>query len=264
MPDIDIGRGILHYEEQGTGFPVLLVSGLNGLASPWQPVATSLAAHFRVISHDHLGLGGSGPRSGPCSVDEIAADVVALMDRLDIPRAHLVGHSLGGAVVQAVAADHPDRVARSVIYASWPGRDSYFDRVMSARRDVLTEMGVEHFLRTGPIGIYPPRWIRDNDQMLRQALPDLLANFVGTAVMLQRIDACLNHERRDTLARIRAPTLVLAVEDDVSTPVHCSEQLAAGIPRARLQTLPYGGHNAHVVVPDQIAACLRDFLPPVP
>lgn len=260
MPDIDIGRGMMRYEDLGSGFPVLLVSGLNGLAAPWRTVAAILATRFRVVSHDHLGLGGSGPRSGPCSVDEIAADVLALMDRLGIARAHLVGHSLGGAVVQALAADQPDRVARLVIYASWPGRDSYFERVMSARREVLTGMGAEHFLRTGPIGIYPPRWIRDNDKVLQAALPDLVANFVGEDVMLQRIDACLDHERRSSLARIQARTLVLGLRDDVSTPEHCSEELASLIPGAVLRLLPYGGHNAHVVVPSDVAACLADFL----
>ena len=132
MPDIDIGGGVLHYEEQGAGEPVFLVSGLNGLAAPWQAVATMLARRFRVVTHDHLGLGGSGAQSGSCSVDAIAADVLALMDRLTVSRAHLVGHFLGGAVVQAIAADHPERVARLVVYASWPGYDSYFDRVMSA------------------------------------------------------------------------------------------------------------------------------------
>ena len=260
MPDIDIGRGVLHYEEQGIGEPVFLVSGLNGLAAPWQAVTTMLARRFRVVTHDHLGLGGSGQRSGPCSVDTIAADVLALMDRLNVSRAHLVGHSLGGAVVQALAADHPERVARLVVYASWPGHDSYFNRVMSARREVLIGMGTEHFLRTGPIGIYPPRWIRDNEKVLCRALPELLDKFVGSDVMLNRIDACLDHERRTSLPHIKAPTLVLALEDDVSTPPHCSEELARLIPGSILQMLPYGGHNAHSVVPAEIGACLEAFL----
>lgn len=133
-------RGVLHYEEQRAGEPAFLVSGLNGLAAPWQAVATMLARRFRVVTHDHLGLGGSGARSGSCSVDAIAADALALMDRRAVSRAHLVGHSLGGAVVQAISADHPERVARLVVYASWPGYDSYFDRVMSALlRDNLGE-----------------------------------------------------------------------------------------------------------------------------
>lgn len=261
MAELELDWGRLQYEEVGSGPAVLLVSGLNGLAAPWAGVVQALSARFRVITHDHRGLGRSGPWDGAYSVEQIAADALALMDRLGVARAHLIGHSLGGAVVQAIAADHPERVGHLVIYASWPGRDSYFDRVMTARREVLLGMGEEHFLRTGPIGIYPPQWIRQHDEALRAALPSLVSGFVGTTVMLRRIDACLDHERRASLPSITAPTLVLGLKDDVSTPPHCSEELAALIPGAALRLLPYGGHNAHLVVPNEIAACLDEFLP---
>ena len=252
--------GELNYEDAGTGEPLLLISGLNGLAQPWQAVAAQLARRFRVITHDHRGLGGSSAWDGPYSVDQIAADVVGLMDRLDISRAHVVGHSLGGAVAQAIAADHPSRVARLVIYASWPGPDPYFARVMTARREVLTEQGVDAFIRTGPLGIYPPPWIVEHDQAFTAALPAQIAGFVGTPTMLRRIDACLAHDRRSSLSHIGAPTLVLGLADDASTPAHCSEEIAATIPGAVLRLLPYGGHNAHVVIPGELARELEAFL----
>ena len=260
MPDVELDWGRLHYGEVGAGDPVLLISGLNGLTAPWRAVADALAPRFRVITHDHRGLGASGAWDGDYSVDQIAGDVLGLMDRLGLARAHLVGHSLGGAVAQAIAADHPERVARLVIYASWPGHDPYFERVMTARREALQVLGAEYFLRTGPIGIYPPRWIRDNDAALQAGLPLLLADFVGTPTMLRRMDACLAHERRSSLPRIKAATLVLGLDDDASTPPHCSEELAALIPGAALRLLPYGGHNAHVVVSGEVAGCLGRFL----
>ena len=260
MPDVSLPWGRLHYEAAGTGDPVLPISGLNGLAAPWRTVAASLARRFRVITHDHRGLGASDRWAGAWSVDQIAADVIGLMDRLGLEQAHLVGHSLGGAVVQAIAADYPNRVDRLVIFASWPGQDPYFEQVMTARREVLAGLGVETFLRSGPLGIYPPRWIRDNHVALQAGLPAALAGFVGVDAMLQRIDACLAHERRTSLPRIAAPTLVLGLDDDASTPSHCSEELAALIPGAKLQLLPYGGHNAHVVVPGEVAAYIDRFL----
>lgn len=250
----------LHHDEQGSGDPVLLVSGLNGLAAPWRATARSLARRFRVITHDHRGVGRSGAWEGPYSVDQIASDVLGLMDRLGLERAHIVGHSLGGAVAQAIAIDHPSRVDRLVVYASWPGHDAYFDRVMRARREVLTGLGVAEFLRTSPIGIYPPRWIRDNHAGLDASLPAQIESFVGTATMLGRIDACLAHDRRHSLPRISAPTLVLGLQDDMATPPHCSEELTSLIPGAQLHLLPYGGHNGHVVVPDAVAECLDRFL----
>ncbi len=256
---ITLDWGALHVEQAGSAAPLLLISGLNGLAQPWHGIMPKLAEHFQVITHDHRGLGGSDPWNGPYSVDQIAADVLALMDQLDIAKAHIVGHSLGGAVAQAIAADHPARVAGLVIYASWPGPDAYFARVMTMRRQMLTELGVETFLRTGPIGIYPPLWINEHDAAFEAGLPAAIAAFPGVEKMQRRMDACLNHDRRASLGRITAPCMVLGLQDDMSTPIHCSQELAAAIPGARLVTLPMGGHNAHLVVPDQLSDCLLDF-----
>lgn len=257
----------LHFEDVGDGAPVLLISGLNGLAQPWEQVTGLLGGlgRYRIVTHDHRGMGRSGPAPDRPSVDGIAADVLALMDALGIARAHIVGHSLGGAVAQAFAVAHPARVAGLVIYASWPGPDAYFARVMSMRRELLLAQGVKAFLRTGPIGIYPPDWIVRHDAAFEAALPVSLAKFPGVPAMLGRMDACLAHDMRAKLARIAAPTLVLGLQDDMSTPAHCSAELATAIHGARLAMLPYGGHNAHLVVPDQVARCLHDFfslLPP--
>jgi aminoacrylate hydrolase len=264
MARIRLDWGALHVEEQGSGAPLLLVSGLNGLAQPWQGIVPGLAETFRVFTHDHRGLGASDRWDGAYSVDQIAADVLGLMDGLGLARAHIVGHSLGGAVAQALAVDHPDRVAGVVIYASWPGPDAYFVRVMKMRRQMLLGLGVESFLRTGPIGIYPPHWITTHDAAFEAALPAALAAFPGVDVMLRRMDACLAHDRRATLGRIAAPCLVLGMRDDMSTPSYCSEELAALIPGARLTLLPMGGHNAHLVVPEQVQESLRGFLCSLP
>lgn len=260
MARIMLDWGELNYEDTGSGEPLLLISGLNGLASPWQGIVPALAERFRVITHDHRGLGRSDAWAGPYSVDQLAADVLGLMDRLDLRRAHIVGHSLGGAVAQAIAADHPGRVAGLVIYASWAGPDAYFDRMMTMRREILTGLGVETFVRTGPLAIYPPDWIRRHDAAFAAALPAALDAFPGKEIMLRRMEACLSHDRRLALGHITAPTLVLGLLDDMSTPAHCSEELAARIPGARLSMVPYGGHNAHQVVPQDIERSLLAFL----
>ena len=259
MPKVVLDWGNLHYDEAGSGDPLLLISGLNGLAAPWQTIVPGLAERFRVITHDHRGLGQSDAWDGPYSVDQIAADVLGLMDRLGIARVHIIGHSLGGAVAQAIAADHPTRVAGLVIYASWPGKDAFFDRTMLMRRDVLLQQGIEPFLRTGPLGIYPPRWVRDNDAALTAALPAAVTAFPGVEKMVARMQACLDHERRESLPRIVAPTMVIGMQDDVATPAYSSMEIADAIPGAKLVLLPYGGHNAHQVVPAELQAHLLAF-----
>lgn len=263
MSTLSLPWGDLHYAQSGDDRapPLLLISGLNGLARPWQAVVPTLAAHYRVITHDHRGLGNSARWQGAYSVEQIASDVIALMDGLGIARAHIVGHSLGGAVAQTLAIDHPQRVDHLLIYASWAGPEPYFTRVMQMRREMLLGLGVEAFLRTGVIGIYPPDWIAAHHRELDANLPAMVQAFVGVPTMLSRMDACLAHDRRSHLTQIKAPTLVLGLEDDMSTPAYCSAALANDIPGAQLRLLPYGGHNAHLVVPDQVCAVILGFLP---
>src|SRR2546425_2111357 len=110
MPTISIGDAQLWYEEAGAGPPLLLISGLNGIGSWWATQVQYLAPEFRVITHDHRGVGRSTWSEITYSVDQMAADVVRLMDALGIDSAHLVGHSTGGAIGQVIAQAHPERL----------------------------------------------------------------------------------------------------------------------------------------------------------
>ncbi len=129
MPRIVIGDGALYYERQGVGFPVLFVSGLNGFASFWQDQVPAFAKKFDVITHDHRGIGQSDLTRSGFTVDRMAADVIGLMDALEIERAHVVGHSTGGAIAQTLAIEHPKRLASVVLSATWTKPDAYFRRM---------------------------------------------------------------------------------------------------------------------------------------
>src|SRR5579863_4943199 len=100
MPKLTVHSGEIYYEEHGAGPPLLLVSGLGGLASYWRPQLPALTDRFQVIVHDHRGTGQSEKSRIRYSVEQMAADVVGLMDGLSIPFAHVLGHSTGGAIGQ--------------------------------------------------------------------------------------------------------------------------------------------------------------------
>src|SRR4029077_1691856 len=141
MPRIVIGDGALYYERQGVGFPVMFVSGLAGFASFWHDQAVSFAKNFDVITHDHRGIGQSDLTRSGFTVDRMAADVIGLMDALEIERAHIVGHSTGGAIAQILAVEHPKRLASVVLSASWTKPDAYFRRLFGLRKDILLRLG---------------------------------------------------------------------------------------------------------------------------
>ncbi|HZP37358.1 MAG TPA: alpha/beta fold hydrolase [Methylomirabilota bacterium] len=242
MPHVSIGDADIYYEEQGRGPALMLVPGLGGQGAFWAPQVRDLARDFRVIVHDHRGAGGSTHSRIRYSVDQMAADTVALMDRLGVERAHYVGHSTGGAIGQTIAQDHPDRLLSLVLSATWPGPDPYFRRCFETRKELLLHRGFESYWRASVVMLRPPRWVSAHDAALEEELARLRASAPPPEVLASRIDAIVAFDRQERLGEIRCPTLVVVAADDALTPVHYSEELAARIPGARLAILPTGGH----------------------
>lgn len=171
-------------------------------------------------------------------------DLLAVMDHLDIEKAHLVGHSTGGAIGQTLAAKHPDRLASLVIYASWTKADPFFRRVFEARRTLLTSSGAGAYVRSTAFFLYPDWWINANERLLEEREQVLIPVFPPAEIVASRIDAILEFDREADLPRIEVPTLVICARDDILTPPYFSRKLAKLIPNAELVELARGGHCA--------------------
>ncbi len=260
MPKVDIGDAEIYYEETGDGPPLMLVPGLGGGGSFWAPQIAEFAEHFRVIIHDHRGAGQSTHSLIDYSVDQMAADTVALMDGLGIDSAHYVGHSTGGAMGQTIAQDHPERLKSLVLSATWAGRDSYFRRCFETRREVLVELGLEAYARASTLVLMPPWWIAENDALIAEQAKILAVNNPPTEVMVSRIDAIMKYDRRAGLGDIRTPTLVICARDDAVTPSHLSDELAGSIPGAEQIVLDRGGHFVPVIQSGDYNPPVLDFL----
>jgi aminoacrylate hydrolase len=260
MPKADLGDLQIYYEAHGEGPPVLLVPGLGGIGAYWQPNIPAFSAKHRVIIHDHRGTGQSSRSSIKYSVDQMTDDLVRLMDHLKIDRAHLVGHSTGGAIGQTLAATRPERLASLVIYSSWTKADPFFKRIFEARRTLLTTAGAAAYVRSTAAFLYPDWWINTNAALLEEREKITIPNFPAAEIVASRIDAIVAFDRTADLARIKAPTLVICAKDDFLTPPYFSEELARLIPGAELQLLDKGGHCASETAPDAFNAAVLKFL----
>jgi len=260
MPKANIGDAELYYEEHGSGVPVMLVPGLNGVGSFWAKQAPALAKEFRVIVHDHRGTGQSTKSLIDYSVDQMAADSLKLMDALKVERAHYVGHSTGGAMGLTVAEDRPERLKGLVLSAAWAGNDPYFNRCFAARREVLERLGWESYLRLSATYLWPGYWITAREREMAEEEKHTAANIGDPTIMLRRIDAIMRYDRRAKAGSVKAPTLAICAADDMTTPPFLSEELARLIPGAKLTVLPKGGHFAPIVEPDSYNAAIVGFL----
>lgn len=244
MPKVGVPDGEIYYEIYGSGAPLLLVPGLGGVGSYWAPNIPALSQKYHVIIHDHRGTGQSSRSRIRYSVDQMTADLLAVMNDVGIEKAHLVGHSTGGAIGQTMAALHPDRLISLVIYASWTKSDPFFQRVFEARRMLLTKGGASAYVRSTPVFLYPNWWINENIKLLEEREKVSALNFPPVEIAASRIDAILEFDRTADLERIKTPTMVLCAKDDILTPLYFSQDLARMIPGAQLVELERGGHCA--------------------
>src|SRR3954454_245899 len=113
MPQTAVRTGVtLYYEITGEGEPVLLIMGTSGSLLLWGEVAPRLAQEYQVIAFDNRGLGGSERGEGQITVASLAEDASALLEALEIPRAHALGWSLGSAIIQELGLAHPGPVGQ--------------------------------------------------------------------------------------------------------------------------------------------------------
>jgi aminoacrylate hydrolase len=257
-----IANGITHgYDLLGEvgGTPVALVPGMGGAASYWAPQLASLASTHRVLSYDHRGIGRT-TRVPVRDIDELADDFVGLLDALDIPAVHFVGHSTGGAIGLSVAVRHPGRISSMLLYASIHRADAYRRRVFALRRRILEEMGPEEYARTTSLLFYPPAYVAANAAALEAGEVRAVAEIGTPEIMNSRFDAILNFDIAARLCEVRVPTLVLCAQDDMLTPAYFSREIAASIPGAELRLWESGGHALSRTRPAEFEAVLREFL----
>jgi aminoacrylate hydrolase len=190
----------------------------------------------------------------------MTTDLIKLMDRIGIEKAYLVGHSTGAVIGQVMAVEHPDRLLGLVMYAGWTSTDPFMRRIQEARKTLALSAGAEAYVKATPLFLYPNWYINQNAEALAEADKAAAAKFHPADIAAARVDAVLKFDREADLRRVRTPTLVLGVEDDVLTPAYYSRTIARAIPGAELTIMPRGGHAASITCPDEFNKIVLDYL----
>jgi 3-oxoadipate enol-lactonase len=118
MPFVQTNGIKLYYELHGNGEPLVLIPGIGYDGWMWHKMIPGLDDHFQVISIDNRGAGQSDKPAGPYTAQILAADIVGMLDDFGIAKAHILGHSMGGFIAQALAIDYPERVDRLILSAT--------------------------------------------------------------------------------------------------------------------------------------------------
>jgi len=249
-----------YYELVGEGEPVLLIPGLGTTCRLWDPVAPELAADFSLILADNRNVGRSAGRRRPRTLADFAADLVELLDELQLDRAHVMGISLGGVIAQRLAVDHPDRVDRLVLVSCADRFTPYLRQMTSLLAHSLRRFPREMFVRTIELLGTSPQFLDTHTELVERRVRAKCAAGIGARSLADQLRCLAHSEFRPEDYRITAPTLVIAGEHDVLIPAFYSRRMAGRIPDCRFVLIPGGGHNPLVDYPGRLAPLVAGFL----
>lgn len=237
------------------GPAIVFVHGVGSTAAIWDYQLEAFASAYRCFAIELRGNGVPKPEAPPETIarEGFLEDVLAVADAAGADRFHFVGCSLGGAIGFELWLRAPGRV-RSLTFAgsfaAYPNADSYVDAVVASVRAAGT---MEAFAkaRAEKLGLPPGR--RSAETIAQMACKDVESYIASTR-------ATWTGDFRAMLGSIRVPTLVVYGENDAVAPAALSQEIARGIPGARLEAIAGAGHVVNADAPERFNDLLRSFL----
>lgn len=212
MPKVDAGGSELYYERSGSGEPLLLIQGMSATHRAWgQDFLAPLMESLECIVFDNRGMGLSGEARMPFTIADMAGDVAALLDALELERAHVLGISMGGMIAQELALAHPERIrslSLGATYCGGPGSTLMAEEDLRTLGAAMASGDRELVLRSmWEINLSPGfREVGSRYAAFHEMATELQA---PRDVILQQMRACGAHDTSARLGQISVPTQVI-------------------------------------------------------
>lgn len=249
---------LVHWRDYGPRSApcVVMVNSLGTDLRIWDEVSAALSAHWRVIAYDKRGHGLSETDAGSYSISDLADDLLALVDHLDVERFALVGLSIGGMIGQVLGSRSPQCLSALVLADTAPKvgtPDSWGERIHAIERgglEAIADPVMERWFTPGFRAAQPDQVSGWRNAFVLQSA----AGYIATCKALQTADLT-NH-----VAGISIPTLVVAGDSDLATPPGLVEAMALKIPRARFELIEKCGHIPPIEQPELLSKLVSGHL----
>jgi pimeloyl-ACP methyl ester carboxylesterase len=266
MPTVHVNGITLAYDTHGSGKPLVLISGIGYDRWEWHRMMPGLAEHFTVITFDNRGVGQTDKPAGPYTAQMLAEDTAGLITALGYERAHVMGHSLGGYIAQALALHHPELIDKLILASTNFGGPHHIPVTPEALA-VLTDVKSDPVTRfkNGLVVSTAPGYAEKNAAMIDTWLTWRVQNPIDPAAYQAQLaiglalfaeSACFEGK----LQQVTASTLILFGAHDKVVPPGNAELLAREIPHSTIEILPDAGHFFPIETPEAANATLVKFL----
>ena len=236
--------------------PVLMLSNsLSSDSTMWDDQLPRWTRRYRVVRYDQRGHGRTAAPPGPCSMDDLGRDALAVLDHLGIARVHFCGLSMGGMVGMWLLTHAPERIDRAVLAntsAHMGPPDLWNARIALAREggmEATVEPTVKRWFPAAFHASAPATIARVRDMIRRTSV----AGYVGCCEAIRDMD------QRESIGSIRRPTLVIVGAHDPATTVDAGRAIHAAIPGAAIAVLD-AAHISNIEQPEAFARTVEDFL----
>lgn len=258
-----VGGIRVHFEEYGSGEPVLLIMGAGARGGLWRThqVPALTAAGYRAIIFDNRGVPPTDAGTEKFTLNDMVADTAGLIEQLGIGPCRVVGFSLGGMILQELMLTRPDLVTRAVMMAT-RGRSDALRVAMTEAEAELRECGIT----------LPPKyaaWVhatqylsphtRDNERLIRDWLEVFGISSKDTSLSYAHQGLEMIGNRLEEYRKITSPCLVIGFQDDVVAPPFFGREIAAHIPACEYAEVADCGHYGYLEQAEEVNSLIIDF-----
>jgi pimeloyl-ACP methyl ester carboxylesterase len=248
-----------YYELIGDGPPLLLIPGLGCSCRVWDPAVDVLSKRFTVILIDNRGMGCSQAKRPTSTLHDYSADIVELLDHLQLDKVCVLGISLGGIIAQRFTLDHPGRVERLVLISCSDHFSPYLRHMMTMLGQILRRFSWEMFVRTVELLGTSPAYFDAHAPEVEQMIQCKIKAQVSRRDVGRQL-LSLSHTPIDVRERISVPTLVVAGAHDALIPPMYARQMADRIEGSEFLLIEGAGHNPVNEAPDATMTAIVSFL----
>ncbi len=242
----------------GKGDPVVFIQGVGLHGDGWLPQTSVLSSRFRCLTFDNRGIGQSPVAGAPITIEQMAADTLAVMNAAGFDSAHIVGHSMGGVIAQQVALTAPKRVrSLSLLCTSARGSDATRLSGKMIWLGLRSRLGSSRMRRHAFLEITMPAdyLATQNRDALAERLAPLFGHDLADSppIVMKQLSALKRFDATPRLAELAGiPTLVLSAKHDIIFPPACGRALATAIPGAKYVEVPDAAHGVTIQCPDLV------------